>query len=364
MLSKRVSHRRGNCVLESLEVRRHFAATVSLSGSTLSIIGDAGPQNVEIYESDYTMLHQTLVFVDANGNGNFTDPGDVNGAAYSNVTNLVAQLGQGGDKVKILLADPFMGATHNYDIRTGAGADTVSFTNILGNDIRDSNVSLNIATGGGADTVNLTLNRIATSTFQANLDLGDGNDTVNLYAGAKVSDSTVNITSVLGSGTNTMNQTLDYEGFGLLGASTVWRVTANGGTGSDTLNAIGQSGTPSTYIDGLLDIGYFGGGGNDRINLALGTLNLRGGTLRLRGNGNGGQDAIGLSGNFGAINGGGTIDIVLRGGAGNDTITSSANSDPANQYESPSGALFDGGADFDTAVVSGTLLATLTNTEA
>lgn len=347
--------------IETLENRLHFAVTISQSGSTLTIQGDSLAQNVELDESDYGTRHQTRVVADGNGNGTLTDPGDVNGAIYTGVTNVVVRLGGGADSLKIIAVDNLEGATRNYDIRTGKGSNTVSFSNPVGNDIRNSNISLSLTSSDGDDKVSLALNRIDASNVKATLDTGSGNDTVSVYAGQKVTNSTVDIAASLGAGSDLFEQQLDWEGFDLLGTSSLWRVSTSGGDGNDTLRAKGLTGNSAADVQGTLDIKLAGEGGDDRINFNLDRFNVRGGTLKLRGAGSLGNDNLSLAGTFETGGTPGTLDIQIRGGSGNDILTSSANASALHTYLPLSGAIFDGGVGANTGTFSGTLLRTVAN---
>ena len=333
-------------VIEALESRRLLSAVVSLSGSVLTITGDSRGQNIEIYESYASFVRQTMVSIDADGNGSFADAGDTSRAIFAGVETLVTRLGLGDDRLSITLADPFIGATRSYDLKTGAGNDIVRFTNPVGNDIRSSNVSIALDTAGGNDQVTLALNRISASTLQASINTGAGNDTLRVYGGDDVASATVDITAQMGTGNDFAETRLDLEGFDLVGASSVWKTNFFGGDGDDILSATGELGTGN--VAGTLSMGLFGDVGNDQINFALGGLTLQGGKLQLRGNGFSGNDRLSLSGNF---SGNGVLDIILSGNGNSDILTSNA-SNTGNS----GGAILDGGAGSDVATTAGTLL--------
>ena len=346
---------RGNLVsvAEMLENRRMLAASVSASGSVLTIQGDSTGQNVELYESHTSYLRQTRVSLDANGNGSFTDPGDINGAIYNGIETIVTRLGLGNDRLSITLADPMDGATRNYDLKTGAGNDVVRFTNPKGNDIRNSNLRLTLDTAGGNDDVTLALNRMNGASLAATVSTGDGDDRLTVYGSDDIANASVRVQGWMGLGNDTAQDRLDWEGFDLIGASSVWQTAFHGEDGNDLLSVTGELGNSSGDVAGTLDLGLYGDAGDDTVAFALDRLTLRGGTLRLRGNGFAGNDRLSLTG---SIEGSGTLDAALRGNGGNDVLTVNANSTVGS-------LLLDGGAGIDSAITQGSLQVQRVNVE-
>jgi len=343
-----------NAAVETLENRRMLAANVSVSGDVLTIKGDPAGQIVELFESNLGGERQVVVRFDANGNGSYSDPGDLYDASFRGINTVVARLGLGDDRLSITLADPFSNAGRTYDLRTGAGNDQVRFSSPIGNDIRSSSIAMTLDTAGGNDDVAISLNRLSASSFSANVTTGGGDDFLSLYAGEDVIGSTVQIVADLGDGNDTARQHINWEGFDLVGATSLWKTELHGRDGDDSLSVLGELGNASADVAGTLDLGLFGDAGNDQILFALDRLTLRGGTLRLRGNGFAGNDQLTLTGD---IAGAGAIDAILRGNGAADVLTVNANS-------SFGSVLVDGGAGIDSATVTGTLQAQIVNVEA
>jgi hypothetical protein len=343
--------------IESLESRTLFAATVSVSGSTLSIVGDAAAQTVIIQDESTASAHDTTVSLDANGDGLFTEPGDLNHVVYNGITTFDLNLGKGADKVIINLAGPYEGANKQFFVDGGNGNNAISFTNAIGNTIRNSNVLLNIITGRGADSVTLDLGQFSSSKFTSTINTGDGNDTLLVNGNGFVGNSTVDISADMGAGNDIATNRLDWDMFDLPTASSTWRFNVYGGDGNDTLQAIGELGSSAANVLGLLDIGLYGQGGDDTLTARLDQFNLNGGTLRLREAGGAGSDTISLAGTFATTTGGGSLDLQLLGHGGNDILTSNANTDPALTGS----AILDGGRGTNSATAAGTLKTILRN---
>lgn len=362
-MRSRMFARRGECVAELLEDRRLLSVTVTQTGDLLDIKGDTQANHVKVFDSQSGSIDRMVVSVDANGNGSFTDPGDINNAIYPQVRNLVARLGVGADSLEITAADPLLGATRNYDVRLGGGADVFRFTNPVGNDIRDSAVTLTVDSAGGNDDVSVALNRIVNSQFNGSIGTSWGDDSVRIYGGDDIANSTVAMNISLGDGNDTLQTQLDWEGFDLIGPTSLWSVTAVGGMGNDTMNVIGSMGNSAADVYGTLAFNFQGEDGWDQINYSMDRFTLRGGTLSLRANGGLNGDTVAFTGTIGTV-GGGMVDVALRGNVGMDHLLVNVLADPSLSYAAPGGAIVDGGTGVDTAVVQGTLPVVLLNTEA
>ncbi len=347
-----------------LESRRLLSVSAYASGSTLYIQGDSAGQEVQIFESVANGTRLTGVRVDATRNGSFSDAGDIAGKTFAGITSVVARLGLGDDRLSITLSDPLEGASTNYDVRLGAGNDAFQYSNPIGNDIRNSDVTLAVDAGQGADSLALNLNRVSGSSVRANFYGGADDDSLVVTNGDDIVDANVNIYADMGKGNDSVRQLWDWEGLDLVGSASVLRLTAFGGDGNDSLEAAGELGGPGALVDGTLDTRLYGDAGDDSIAFNLDHLSLRGGTLLLRGNGYTGSDQLSLTGTVDAPStGGGLIDVALRGSGGNDTLTVNADASPLNSYAPPGAVLLDGGGDIDSASVSGSILTTSVSIE-
>lgn len=354
---------RGECVAEMLEGRRMLSVNVTQTGDVLEIAGDGAANVVRVFDSHTSMVRRMVVHVDANGNGSFTDPGDLNGAIYENVQRLVARLGLGSDTLEITTADPLDGASRSYEATLGSGNDVFRFTNPVGNDLRNSSVDLTVNSGGGADQVSLSLNRFVNTRFAASLLTSYGDDSVSIYGGNDVADSDVSVNAQLGDGNDSLLTRLDWDGFDLIGALSRWSVSALGGAGNDALRTEGFFGNNGADVYGTLAFNYQGESGWDQIDFGLDRFTLRGGTLSVRGNGGINGDVLSLSADIGTV-GGGLVDVALRGNNGMDQLSVNATAQAGLSYAAAGGAILDGGTGFDTAVVQGTLPVVLLNIEA
>lgn len=348
--------------VELLEARRLLSATAVLSGSTLTIVGDDLRQIVEIQDSRTAGVRRAVVSIDADGNGVFTDAGDTQQQIFENVQAFDIRLARGHDIVRITLADPYEQADKRFDIDTGNGNDTVSFTQPIGNAIRESQVVLNVKTGNGWDSVNLQLGEFSSSNFSADVQTAHRDDGVEMTAGGFVGNSVVDVRVDGQGGNDQLQATLDWDVLDILGVpSSTLRYSAWGGDGDDELAIAGESGGSTANVYGLLDLGLYGQGGSDVLAADLGQFNLNGGTLKLRSVGGAGDDDVSLTGDFRGS--GGLLDIELRGGGDNDILSTSANASVSHTYKTLA-ALLDGGRGTDTAATSGTLLTHLLNMEA
>jgi hypothetical protein len=346
-----------------LENRRLLTVSVVQTGSTLKVVGESLGQIVRIQDSYTAGTHQTHVWVDANGNGAFTNRGDLNDAIYRDITTFDISLGGGNDSLTISLPDGYDGATKTFNVHMGAGADTVSFANVTGNPIHGSSVVLKIDTSLGADKVKLALADVSSSTVAASITTGIGNDVVSVGGGGRLGNSIVSIAANLGDGNDRFTNSLDWEDFDVLGSSSAWRMSVSGGAGNDTLSVGGYLGDVASRVQGLLDLELYGQGGSDTLSANLDQFLLQGGTLRLREDGGDGVDHVALSGGVNESLASGTVDAILQGGSGNDVLSSSVDVSALNQYASTAGILIDGGAGTDAAAISGNAVVTKRNIE-
>lgn len=351
---RRSSARRGEHQVEMLEGRRLLSVTATQTGDLLEIKGDAEANVVRVFDSNSNPFLRMVVSIDANGNGYFADPGDLNNAIFENVGRLVVRLGLGNDSVEITAADPLTSTSRDYQVTLGTGNDRFQFTNPVGNDIRDSNVDLTVNAGAGEDELGVALNRVVNSRFWATVTAGLDDDSLRIYGGDDIANSDVSMNVRLGDGNDRLVTALDWEGFDLIGATSRWSITAWGGAGNDVLSTEASLGNSAADVYGTLAFNYQGEDGWDQVDLRLDRFTLRGGTLAVRGNGGANGDSLSLSANIGQV-GGGVVDAALRGSIGIDRLVVNATADPSLSYAAGGGVIVDGGSGFDTATVQGTL---------
>ena len=346
----------GDVRVESLEDRRLMSVSVLLSGTTLAIVGDGVGHTVEIWDQYTATSKQVVVSIDAGTPG-------ASSRVLQNVATFNIVLPNGNNTVRVGLADNYIAAAKQFNISTGDGADTVSFTQVAGNDIRNSTVGLNINTADGNDNVSVSLSRLSYSTFKGYINTGQGKDALAINGSGVIGASSVDFYANLGPLSDTFVQSFDWENFNILGSPTsTWRTTVHGQRGNDTLSVIGVGGNTAATIGGLLEVNLFGDMHNDQINVDPGQFTLRGGTFRVNADGGVGDDTLSLAGNIGSGGVGGTITARLLGGDGNDLLGLSLNADNAfNHYGNNGAVLLDGGAGINHATVTGNAPATRFN---
>ena len=290
----------------------------------LIVTGTTGKQILELYLGSGGLG----LFLDCNGDGDFTDAGDATLSLISDPA--VIQL-KGLDTITINQVADLIASKYLLHIELAGGANTVKL-NGGGFSIVDSRIVVEVQGSPGADTLNLdfgggTVNRSALS---LKADLGAGNDVLRiLHSPIPVSGGSFVVEALLGSGANTF--VYDDGGVGSVGAGGTTELRVEGGSGVDTLTlnlggVVGGFSGPDP--GGRLIVNANLGGGNDRLvgNVDLGTGGL---TIGLQGeayinvSGGAGADSLILSGNgtTGPNQNAGLLDIRLSGGIGNDTLT-------------------------------------------
>jgi hypothetical protein len=373
----------------------------------LFIAGDSGRNFVTVQDNGTGTL---TVSIDGNGDGDLTDAGDLDNAAfsYSGALAVQALLGGGNDRFSYELTGPLAGSTRDLSVALGAGNDRATIKSVTlqngsrldadvsgaaGNDradfttgqVYDSVVGLRMDLGAGDDKGFATFARIDNgSSVDVDAQLGDGANaftldlqavgfgdhadvnvsigggidadavTVNLHddvgAGAAGGPSTLAVNADLGAGNDAFTANLDYAG-------SVFRVDdyslasiqVRGGAGDDKLVAqgVGASGTIKVDPFGLLDVGLSGGAGNDTVNVNFGKTD----GLWLEG-------GIKVRANGGAGNDKmnvllannatttGNYDVVVNAGAGNDVVAFALADNGGTPTFSPK-LVIDGGLGYD-----------------
>ena len=397
-------------VLQARVVPAAVAAQFDLdadgTSDDLVIVGDAGKNFVTIQDNGTNTL---TVSVDANGDGDLSDAGDLNGVnyTYSGRVAILAKLGAAKDSFSYELTSPITNRTKDITVSLGAGNDQATF--VTGNILGGSQIDAEVGGGIGHDTVNFTTGEVRDSVVGLRTDFGAGNDKGSATF-ARIDDgSSVDVDANLGDGANTFTLDLKSVGFGDhadvsaniaggLDADTVYanlhddvgdgtkrstlainaelgagndKFTANldyggqtfrvddhsvaaihalGGAGDDTLavNGIGTAGTIRIDPFGLLDIALKGGAGNDKFGINLDktdSLELIGG-IKVRIDGGAGNDTMSvLLANNSTTTG--NYDVVVTGGAGNDNVGFSLDNNGGTPTFSPK-IILDGGLGLDT----------------
>ncbi len=142
------------------------------NGTTdLRVVGDAGKQNavIEIRQVGY------LVKVDCNGNGSYTDPGDIVKSGTATIETYSVELG-GGDVISVLQTGDLLGASKNVVLALGAGGNKVTLATQGFGLLANSNLGIEFLGSTGAESVTLdfTGSNIVSSAVFIRGDVGAG----------------------------------------------------------------------------------------------------------------------------------------------------------------------------------------------
>jgi hypothetical protein len=395
------AHADSPCPVVNGDIDGNGTQDIAIKGNTLSV------QNLVINISQTS----TDVFLDCNGNGSFTNAlaGDLNvvgGPALETINVTLV------DNVRVNIIGPLTGVTRNLQF--------LACYNVVIDGSRGSlagNSHVVIANRGNVSNDYFTVHLPATmdaSEIDIRGEMGDGNDRFFLIAdGVMTNGSVVDAVGAMGNNANvvTLTQTgvidnsrlnldaqggpgLDFFTFDLKGQvinNGRLLVRAQGGDLTDTIKANvdlttfkiltggevrldlrGDAGTdfisvtrnntvatPTTEIQGVLDLNIDGGYGADRINVDLaGGGFVLDGTLRMRVDGNEGNDTITVATDVQAASLNPVINAQVHGGFGVDKITMAINNQGPNaaaNYAPAGVVLLDGGySPLDTCVIGAT----------
>lgn len=297
----------------------------------IRIVGDAGNNAATITDNGTGLLS---ISIDANRDGDTTDPGELTNAAFNfngNSGAFVISLGAGNDAVTYNQTGNLTGAARMISINLGGGNNTATVTAGSNDVLGASRFDLVVTGGAGNDKLNVTRDEVRASLVSVRADLGLGNDTatvafdriddkaamdldvslgdgvnslqidlqemgfgdradvhVDIHGGAQKDVVAVNLHDDVGNGTSRSSLQIDAELFGgkdsftagLDYGANVFRVddhslasiAVRGGNGDDTIRVqgAGAAGTIKIDPDGLLDIDLKGGGGIDVVGVNLG----------------------------------------------------------------------------------------------
>jgi hypothetical protein len=314
----------------------------------------------------------TLVSLDCNGDGDFADPGEINGVDLGPVRGVDLQLG-GSDTITVNLASNLtaadsrtikvllgpgtnvlnLGSTGAYaldpnafytvEINGGAGIDkaTLDFSQV--NDAGSISVRADLGAGSDGMVVKAPLVNFQ-AFFAVDVALGLGNNSFTFTDGRCQSQSTErvdvqgdagadNVTFNfgqlsdalkllrvdLGAGNDTFTANFDLASFSLFGNQPL-HLTVNGGAGNDTIR-VGRNGTIGPAFAGnVVELDLDGGPGNDTINVDFG---------------GGGFDFAGVGGERLRIDGGNGLDTISA------TLDSTTNSTASHDVSISGGPLAD-----------------------
>jgi len=254
--------------LEPLNDRTVPSATVVQTGGTLTILGDARANDVQILD-DGTATGLTVT-VDG-------DPQTLSGGA---VDKVVVKTGSGDDTVSYSVTGDFAGTRKVY-VCLGNGEDT--FTGDLGHAVgADASLTLRVYGGNGKDDLSVTGTGSVAGTLDVQLYGQNGIDVISF-------DYTGDVTGSL-------------------------KVKVYGGNGTDDLSF-----HYAGVVDGTLDFAAAGGNGPDTVH---GDLSVAGGagSVKARVYGGNGKDDLTLSLVVDPT-ATPTLDVAICSGLGKDAVT-------------------------------------------
>lgn len=286
------------------------------------ITGDAGPNAIAITDDGDTSAR---VQIDANGDGDTTDPGDRDQVVTFTGDSWVveARLGGGADVFEYAVGADFVGSARVMTVDLGAGNDRFGWIANGHAATAASRLRLDLTAGPGADQGQLVVATVDASTVSVRADWGPGPDAFESGFGPIDGGAAVDVAADLGGGTNSYTAT--FDGVGKFDAAAL-DVAIIGGPRTDLVNVqLGDdvgNGTRASRAAVAADLGA----GDDAFsagfvasefkvdNLSQASIVARGGA---------GNDYL-LVGPSGAgtsrVDAGGRLAVALDGGAGADFL--------------------------------------------
>lgn len=293
------------------------------TNETFQFIGDDLRQVLNV--TDNAFQDHILVSLDCNGDGDFTDAGDMNAQQLPEFTRFDFQMGAGDDEINYGMNQLLFSDTRKIFVRLGAGTNRFTHTGFSNIDA-GSSMKFKILDSIGADTIDIGRNgAVINSTFKVLADLGDGSDTFTLktpdqFQGTSICDVDV----FLGNGNNTAHL---FLGSDVRDASLVDVDLFGGGLAGESDIVDGNLGLrlQSPASRGFVDLVL--GAGNDQLDMDYSSeVQQAGSELRLKVKGDAGNDILVLTAFDSPADPGlltaGLLDIRLDGGVDNDIIES------------------------------------------
>ena len=297
------------------------------SADDIRIVGDL--QNTKITIQD-NGANTVTMSIDANGDGDLTDPGDSNSVAYNFQGDSVAldiNLGAGNDMIEYTTTANYSASARTFWVNLGSGNDKFNFGTGTNDTLNASRISFDVTGGLGNDTVGIQFDEVRKGIVAATTDLGAGADKYT-QAFERIDDgAAITLRTELGAGVNTYTADFQEVGFGDRAAVDM---TVVGGAQVDTVQVnmhddVGN-GVKSSHFSAVVDLL----GGNDVF-----------------------KSLFDRSGNVFRVDDHSQCSFAVRGGAGNDTL-SAAQTGAAGTIRIDPDALFsidlDGGLGNDTMV--------------
>lgn len=298
------------------------------NGTTdVRIVGTNGIDRIQIDDSLTTGV--VTISVDANGDGDFLDPGDVNANSVGNVETIEVLAGNGNDSITYQVTGA---GTRNRRIVIdgGGGNDTITGVGSAAT-LQLGGYTVDAIGGVGNDTLSWSApgNDNALYAFKWNAGVGNDTGTVNLSSNA--TGGTIEVEGFLGTGTNAFTVIVGGN-MGSTSEPTDLRIRCEGGKQADTVTTRYINNLNSASMV-LIDVNL--GGGNDVFTheFDAGSFDMFQGAsanvlprFRIHAAGGDGNDILTVTNLVeGAATSGtvaleGVLDIDLEGGIGNDEM--------------------------------------------
>jgi hypothetical protein len=324
---------RSRPALESLEDRSVPAVLLSVldldvdgTADDIRIRGDAARNVVQVQDNGANSL---TISIDANGDGDTTDKGDMAPTAFNFNGDSVAldvALGLGNDVFNYATTGNYSASTRLISVNLGAGRNTFGFSTGSNDVLNASRISLDVVSSAATDTVSVDFDEVRKSDVTVSLALGKGADTATVDFDRIDDGASVDVDVDLGGGLNALTMDIAEVGFGDQGTVDV---DVTGGVNRDTVTLNLHDDVGNGVKNSLLSFEADLGAGNDVFKA---NLDYSGSVFRVDDHaaasiavkGGAGNDSLSVEG----VGAAGTIRldpdsqllIELAGGAGNDNI--------------------------------------------
>jgi hypothetical protein len=292
----------------------------------IRIVGDTGNNAVAIADNGSGVIQ---ISVDANRDGDTTDPGELTNAAFNfnGTTGAVeVSLGAGNDAFTYNQTGILSGDARGISVNLGGGNNIATVAAGANDILAASRFDLDVLAGGGIDTLNVSLGEVRASLASVHADMGLGNDNATIAFDRIDDKASVDLDVSLGDGLNNLQIDLQHVGFG---DRADVHVDIHGGAQKDIVAVDLHDDVGNGVIRSSLQIDAELFGGKDTFTASLdytgttfrvddhslASIAVRGGS----GDDSIGVQGVGVSGTM-RIDPDALLDIDLKGGAGNDTV--------------------------------------------
>lgn len=291
--------------IESLENRIVPAVTIQAgvdldadgANDDLKIVG--GNEHTKVFITDEGMGAGSLALsVDINGDGDYTDSGEVSGVVI-NVTDdsciIDLKLGGGNDQVTYQLGGNLALSNRHLSFDLGSGNDAFVFNGTGHSVTAGSMLMIDLLAGAGNDQFLMALPDMSNSEIVIDAIMGAGNDVVSQQTAGGIlsieSNSFLDVNVDLGAGANTASILLAAT----IGTGTKSNVSYDiiGGSGVDKVNVMNAIELGNGVQNSNLNVNAELGGGNDEFSFVSVQLDVNtDSSLFVHASGGSGNDKI------------------------------------------------------------------------